>query len=217
MRGFESFHFSIESCKIEIQKFKVLLQKDELRERDDILPFFKENKHLSAFLGVYHPEIINFDLIKHEFCLFGDFYADLVVGDSEKSSFCFIEFEDARKESIFKKNFNKSTLEWSPRFEHGFSQLVDWFWRIDDYRRTQQLKNIFGNDESFSFTGLLIIGRDSFLAELEKARLKWRLEKVLIDSRKVNCITFDQLLSYLEERLLIYSGAYCAEEEAKDE
>ena len=49
----------------------------------------------------------------------------MVVGDASSHAYCFIEFEDATETSIFKKT-PKLTPEWSPRFEHGFSQLVDW-------------------------------------------------------------------------------------------
>ena len=37
-----------------------------------------------------------------EYPFYGDFAADLVVGDKAGKRFCVIEFEDGRKDSIFK-------------------------------------------------------------------------------------------------------------------
>ncbi|MFM7408562.1 MAG: hypothetical protein ACKO3K_18370 [Cuspidothrix sp.] len=45
---------------------------------------------------------------------------------------------------------------------------------------------------------------DDFLSDIEKARLKWRLNKVLVDSRKVICRTFDQLARDIRNRLSRY-------------
>ncbi|WP_332863611.1 Shedu immune nuclease family protein [Pannus brasiliensis] len=176
----------------------------ELKESSDILPFFRENLHLSAFLASYVPQIARIDRIKHEFTFFGDFRADLVVGDSDKKVYCFIEFEDATRTSIFINKKNRSTPAWSPRFEQGFSQIVDWFWKIDDFKNTVQFRSVFGS-ETIEVYGMLIIGRDSFLTDIDKSRLNWRLNKVVVDSRKIICITFDQLARDLRNRLSLYS------------
>ncbi len=53
---------------------------------------------------------------------------------------------------------------------------------------------------------MLIIGRNSFRSPLDKARLEWRLNKVLIDSRKIICITFDQMAEDIRDRLQLYSS-----------
>ena len=82
MRGLDFCDIDIKQCLIELEEFENLLRDNkELNERKDILPFFKERQHLSACIGWYAPD--NFcNQIKHEFTLFGDFRADLVVGDS---------------------------------------------------------------------------------------------------------------------------------------
>ena len=45
--------------------------------------------------------------------------------------------------------------------------------------------------------------------------MKWRLNKVLVDSRKVICITFDQLARDMRDRLSLYPLIYEAESEAE--
>jgi hypothetical protein len=189
LKPLDSFNFDVRKCIAELDEFEKLLKQAELRESQDILPFFKKNLDLSAFIASYVAEIVRFDRIKHEFTFFGDFRADLVVGDSTNATYCLIEFEDATRNSIFVKK-ERSTSDWSSRFEHGFSQIVDWFWKLDDFRNTAQFRAIFESD-SINFYGMLIIGRESFLSPIDKNPLRWRLNKVLIDSQKIICITFD--------------------------
>jgi hypothetical protein len=100
--------FPVPSPKYKIY-FARLLNR-ELKENEDILPFFKDRPNLSACIGWYSPDNLC-NQIKHEFTLFGDFRADLVVGDSRNNTYCFIEFEDATKDSIFKNKKGKSTSE----------------------------------------------------------------------------------------------------------
>ncbi|GAI27682.1 unnamed protein product, partial [marine sediment metagenome] len=129
MKDFINPHFSPATCSTEIEAFKTLLStKNNLEERRDILPFFKERIHLSTYIGTYVPDIRNFDRIAYEYELWGDFSVDLVVGDSQKSHYLFVEFESGNKDSMFKKKYGKQTLEWSPALERGFSQVIDWFW-----------------------------------------------------------------------------------------
>jgi hypothetical protein len=214
MKGLDSFNLDIKKCLFELEEFEnLLLNNKELKESKDILPFFKQRLHLSAFIGFYVPQIIRFNQIKHEFTFFGDFRADLAIGDSVNNTYCFIEFEDATEDSIFVEK-GRSTSDWSPRFEHGFSQIIDWFWKIDDFKNTSLARSIFGS-ENIEFYGILVIGRDDFLSEVDKTRLKWRLNKVLVDSRKVICITFDQFARDMRDRLSLYPLIYEAESEAE--
>ena len=50
-----------------------------------------------------------------------------------------------------------------------------------------------------------MIGRDQHLDAGERARLDWRTNYVIVNSKKVHCMTFDQLLSQLSTRLGILS------------
>jgi Domain of unknown function (DUF4263) len=193
MKDFIHLEFDPSICQSELTELKRLLQsKHSLSERDDILPFFRERQHLSAFVGSYHPKINRFDRVAFEYDLFGDFAADLVVGDSVKKSYCFVEFEDAASNSIFISKPGKSSPEWSPRFEKGFSQIVDWFWKLDDLKKTEDFENRF-NPRAIDYMALLIIGRNEYLEPREKKRLAWRQQNLLVNSKHIYCLTFDEL------------------------
>ncbi len=132
--------------------------------------------------------------------LFGDFCCDLVVGDFARHAYCFIEFEDAGPTSLFIKRGKKATREWSPRFERGFSQIVDWFHKLDDMRRSDDLVTRFGS-RTITFSGVLIIGRDHHLHAGERERLIWRRSHVVVSSRRIDCVTLDELVDDLHARL----------------
>lgn len=200
MKPLDTFVFKPKKCLAELNKFdKLLAKKRKLDERKDVLPFFKRNRHLAAYIGSYLPKLIRFDKMKSEFEVFVDFRADLVVGDSKNNCYCMIEFEDAKKSSIFKSH-TKSSPDWANRFEHGFSQLVDWFSMIDDMTHTKKSTSMFGNGAA-SFMGVLVIGRDQFLGQSEKDRLAWRVNNVTINTNKIVCVTYDQLARDLRDGL----------------
>jgi hypothetical protein len=170
MSTLQVLNFSYEQCLQETLELRDLLNsKTSLKERDDILPFFEKRMHLSAFIGS-DANLISYNRIAHEMELNGSFVCDLVVGDWDRRRYAFIEFEDATPKSIFVKKKHKQTPEWSPRFEHGFSQLVDWFFLIDEIRSTTDFQTTFGT-EPIDYVGLLILGRTQHLETRELARL----------------------------------------------
>jgi hypothetical protein len=206
-KNLEEIVFNPDKCRLEIAAFKKLLQsKKELAERADIQKFFKKHKQLSAFIGTFAPNIGPATRLGYEFPFMGDFSADIVLGNKEKGVFCVIEFEDGRLDSIFTKVPNKATTEWSRRFEHGFSQLVDWFSSLDDFKKTDRFAKDFGHGH-VSFIALLVLGRNAGVSEHDRNRLRWRTEKVRIDSHTVECLTFDDLYQYLEMRIGFYPQA----------
>jgi antiviral defense system Shedu protein SduA len=187
----------------ELDEFGELLRaRAALSEAADILPFFRERRHLSALLGSYHPNLIGYDRIAYELRLFGAFVADLVVGDSRRGSFCLVEFEDADPTSIFAMKPTRGTREWAARLERGFSQIIDWFWIVRDLERSQQLGRLFGVGQPDA-SGLLVIGRDADLTPDDRARLEWRRKHVPVDSRHVHICTYDELERDLRDRLLL--------------
>ena len=148
-------------CRVEIDEFGVLLaSKAELSEKYDIQPFFKSRLQLSAFIGSFMRNIGPATQICFEYGFFGDFAADIVLGDKAYRQFCVIEFEDGRLQSIFKPSPSGNTRVWSPRFEHGFSQIIDWYTMLDDLKKSQRFKRDFG-DGHVRFSAMLIIGRDA--------------------------------------------------------
>lgn len=199
MKRLNPVRFDPVACRDELRALRSLLSSPEpLSERRALLPFFRRAVHLSALIGSYSPQIGTSDLVAHEYVLFGDFTCDLVVGDSRRQSFCLIEFEDAAPDSIFVQR-GRETPVWSRRLEHGFSQLVDWFWKLDDARGSVEFQHRFGSG-SPSVMGILIVGRDG-LGSRERQRMQWRSEKVIVDSRQIICLTYDQLLSDLTRQL----------------
>jgi hypothetical protein len=204
MKTLEKFSISLAQCKKDLDQFKKLLDgKSSLSERDDVLPFFKSHKHLAAMIGSYNPKINGFDRLATDFSLFGDFSCDLAIGDSASNNFCFVEFEDASPSSVFTKKRGRSTPEWSGRFDHGFSQILDWFAILEDQKRTAQFKAKFEADV-IQYVGLLVIGRRQYLDNTQYERMRWRSEHVLVGSRQVNCITFDELYQTLALKVTLF-------------
>jgi hypothetical protein len=204
MKSLEKFTLNLPKCRRELADFQELLDRQGgLSERDEVLPSFKTHRHIAALIGAYNPRINRFDRIASEFDLFGDYTCDLVIGDSTSHNFCFVEFEDASPNSVFIKKRGKSTPEWSPRFEHGFSQILDWFRILEDQQRTAQFKARLGA-ETIQYLGLLVIGRRQFLDDAQYQRMRWRSEQVQVGARQVHCITFDELFQTLSLKLDIF-------------
>ncbi len=104
----------------------LLAARDELSEREDILPFLRAHPHLCALIGSYNRRANVYDRLGLEVPLFGQFTADLVSGDHSARAYTLLEAKDGRPGSIFAHRTRQRT-EWSSRCEHGLSQLMDWF------------------------------------------------------------------------------------------
>lgn len=69
-------------CWSQLERLESLLQsRDALEERKEILPFFRANSDLAAYIGTYVSDLDS-DLLAEEYDLFGDFVCDLAIGDS---------------------------------------------------------------------------------------------------------------------------------------
>jgi hypothetical protein len=201
MKTFIPLAFKPAQCQKELSDLrKLLARRPLLEERKHILPFFRKRRHFAAFTASYNPNLIRFDRIAFEYLLFGDFACDLAVGDSVKRTYCFIEFEDALPDSLFVKQGKKATRAWSPRFDHGYSQIIDWFCKLDDMRKSDDFAARFGA-RSISYSGILVVGRDQYLRPGERERLEWRRNNIVVASQKIECVTFDGLVEDLEARL----------------
>ncbi len=205
-KAFDPITFDPAACRKELQAFGRLLKTADLSERDDILPFFKKHRQLAAFVGTSASNVGPAPEIACEYSFLGDFTADLVVGRRETGAYLAVEFEDGKTNSLFRKVRGRSTTDWSPRFGHGFSQLVDWFCTLDDYKKTDKFRKEFG-EGYVTFAGLLVIGRDAGVSAADRVRLDWRTDKVLVDSHQIGCVTFDKLYRLLEERLGFFPEA----------
>jgi hypothetical protein len=206
-KNLETIVFDPSRFEKELKAFATLLQsKPDLSERDDIQPFFKKSKHFTAYLGTFSSAIGPATELAFEYPFFGDFSADVLLGSKKAGEFCVVELEDGRRDSIFKKASGRANPEWSARFEHGFSQMVDWFYHLDDFKGAKGFAKTFGYGH-IKFMGMLIIGRSTSLDDTQRSRLKWRSEKVLIDSHPIICLTLDDLHALLQTRFTLYRAA----------
>jgi hypothetical protein len=201
MKEFIDFNFSAHHFKQELQDFHTFINSSQdLREKKDILPFFRKHQNLAAYLGSYFPDIIIFDKLAYEYRLFGDFVADIIVGDSIRKRYLLIELEDASKNSVFIQKGKKVTREWSPRFLHGFAQLIDWFVKLDSLRRTPDFESIFGYG-LVKFEGILVAGKNSYFKNTaEFYRFDWFSDKTRVDSHAITCLTYDDIYEDLADR-----------------
>ncbi|HET6884101.1 MAG TPA: Shedu immune nuclease family protein [Pirellulales bacterium] len=196
----------------ELREFADLLaSRAELAERADIQQFFRERRHLCALVGSCGPHGSVADCLAFEFPIVGDFSADLVAGNREPRAFLFVELEDAKQNSVFTRAGERAARDWSPRFNHGFSQLVDWFCSLDDFKRTRRFSRDFGGGH-VRFSGLLVIGRSANMDDDERQRLSWRADKVKVDSVHVGCMTYDDLYNALSFRMRVWGVATEAED-----
>jgi hypothetical protein len=196
----------LKACKKSLKKLSRFLKDN--REIDEtgsngLQTFFLSNPDLILLMGDCFFPAMSPAAYQKEFSIIGEFRADFAISDAGKSKFLFVEFEDAKKNSVFvKKGKGKAQerYEWARRFEHGFSQVVDWHYRMDDLNRTAKFAEHFGSHD-IDYDGILIIGRDEFIKnDGGMARLKWRKEKTNINNHRIHCLTFDMLLCELTGR-----------------
>lgn len=194
---------SLQQVKNDLIAFDTLLKDNlELEETGSgsLQEFFKAHPDLLLLIGsalggglvpaAYLPECS----IVHEF------RADYAVANKDRSKFLFIEFENAKKESIFAaKALTKSntSYQWSKTFEHGFSQVVDWYFRLDDYLKTSKIDEHFGAPK-INYVGIIVLGRDHFLKQAGLTqRFEWRRDHTVINNQPLRCYTFDGLAKEL--------------------
>jgi hypothetical protein len=205
MKDFRTIVYDPAKVRKELQAFANLLKSNaSLSERKHLQPFFKKRDQLSAFMGTFAFNIGPGTHLAFEFPFLGDFAADIIVGNRDQGDYLVIELEDGTPPSMFTKIQGKKTKEWSKRFDHGYSQLVDWFSCLDDYRQTSKFIDEFGHSY-VTFHGLLIVGRNSGMTEEDRRRLRWRTKNVVVNSQPITCITFDDLYDALQRRLTLYS------------
>jgi hypothetical protein len=206
MKDLTKHAFNATTCRKEWLEFDNLLKtKKTIDENKDVLPFFKTRHDLSSLISGYFPDIKTVDVLAHEYPIYGAFKADLVVGESSTHNYLLIEFEDGNPNSIFRTKKGKSTPEWATRFEGAFSQLIDWLWKLEDMRSTADFTHVFGSRHA-NFQGLIIIGKDMALGDQELSRLKWRTDRVIVDSKAISCVSFNDLCTDLDFWLNKYYG-----------
>ena len=205
MRTFASLILDASALSDNLTEFEALLSSEaRLKERDQVIPFFKARPHLYAALELANSAVELPDRWAHELDLFGDFACDIAAGDSEANAYTLVEFEDAQEHSIFSRlQAGKTMKRWAPRFEHGFSQLVDWAWRISaEGESSAAFRRVFGDDNP-AIHLLLVVGRDADLTKDDFTSLRWRAKHTSLGQFRMSCFTFDGLLQSIRRRLLL--------------
>ncbi len=204
MKSFEARAKHLPACRRQLGQLRKLLAGQEcLSERSDVLPLFRACKDLSLLLGELCLLERSADRLAFEYDLFGDCACDLVVGSADLKEYVFVEFEDAEAYSVFKRVGPKARRDWSPRFDHGYSQIIDWFCKLHDMEKSDEFEARFGA-RSIEYSGLLVVGRDQHFEPGEQRRLEWRRSFVVVNSKKIKCLTFDELLALLAKQLAVY-------------
>ena len=125
-KEFTDVTFQPARFRSEVDRFRDLLGASRFPAERDVHDLFKACPHLTAYIGTLVGSVGIAKQVAHEFDIFGDYRADIVLGSRDRQ-FCFVEVESGGADAILKKVPNKATKEWSREFEHGFGQLIDWF------------------------------------------------------------------------------------------
>jgi hypothetical protein len=200
MPGFQPHTFDRVALQQEVQELQDLLDHSNDISEKQFHSFFEPRSHLRGWIGMRNSDLATPDLLAWEFPLFGDFRCDFVVGDSDQKAFTFVEYEDAGPKSLFVKQGKKATRVWSPRFESGYSQIIDWFYKLHAMTNTPDMEAQFGK-RSIRYTGLLVVGRNQYMTAGEAMRMEWRRDHVVVNSKHIVCLTYDQLVQDLLFRL----------------
>jgi hypothetical protein len=200
MPDFQPFTFNLIQCQQQIQELKALLASSADLGEAVFHDFFESRLDLRALVGPYNPALLSPDRLAWQYRIFGDFRCDFVIGDWTRKAYTFVEFEDARPNSLFVRQGEKATRAWSPRFDGGFSQIIDWFYKLQVMTDTPDMEARLGK-RAIRYSGVLIIGRDQHFQAGEQLRLGWRQDHVVVNSKHIVCVTYDQLLEDLMFRL----------------
>jgi hypothetical protein len=195
--------------RVQVQELKALLESSADLPETVFHAFFEPRADLRALVGLYSGALLSPDRLAWQYPLFGDFRCDFAVGDWARKAYTFVEFEDARPNSLFVKQGEKATRAWASRFESGYSQVIDWFYKLQAMTDTPDMEARLGK-RSVRYTGVLVIGRDQHLQAGERLRLEWRRDHVVVNSRQIVCVTYDELLQDLLFRLDQYTEAEAA-------
>jgi hypothetical protein len=200
MPQLQRINLDFSKAEAEVVKFRKFLQENATFSERDVVGELKKWPHLCGLIGSMRAGVPRADVYKFEFQLHGVFWADLVVGNLQERKFVFVEFEPGDETSLFGPGETNQMRDWSRRLEHGFGQLIDWAWAIQDVGHTSIFKNAFECD-NLSALYLLVCGRDATMNSTEKERFFWRSQNVALNGNIATCLTYDGLLVFFEGTL----------------
>jgi len=187
----------------EVEMFRQFLKQNPSAERGQFLPFFAQHKQLCAIMATFHYKVSTGTHLKMEGDLWSDFKCDLITGNRDVGAFVLVEFEDAKPQSLFHPKRGRKNSFWGTRVEHGFSQVVDWLFRIAREGSSDTLERDFGARQ-ISIMGIVVAGRDRDVSEYDRLRLDWRSDHTAIGGARVAFFTYDDLLRWLEGKVEIF-------------
>jgi hypothetical protein len=193
---------SIAAAKRELAEYEAFLQGRGFFLEREAVSFLKVRPHLCSLVQSLNPlRAPPANAYKFEFQIQGIFQADLVVGNTECQQFVLVEFEGGNENSLFGPSCTMQARDWSREMNHGFGQLIDWGWAIDDGRNTSILKNAFGCDH-VAAQFLLVCGRDAgMLDQAERGRFFWRANNLIIGNKNAALETYDGLFRWLRGQI----------------
>lgn len=217
----------IEDIKKQNEHLKKLIDKEGNISEKEIVDLFNQNELLIYLIPIVYSLTTKYNLRKgdefkiqkdKEKSIKGQHRTDYTVVSEMKDGYniCLIEIEDASNNSIFKSSNNRKSPEWSNRFEHGYSQILDWLYSIN-YMSDHDIIDEFNLNtkdiKRISFSSILIIGKCT-KNNKESRKLKWREEhisinnlsrenKTKVDDTKIFIVTlsslYDAILTWIEE------------------
>ena len=199
MSALHAISVDLKTATSELASFKAWLGTAGFVGETPIVAEIRSRPHmvclLAGALGFSAPNLIRFELQMK-----GMFRTDLVLGNDGLRQFGLIEFEDAMPDSIFRKG-TKQYRYWSPRIEHGFSQIVDWAWVRSDHPNDSVLVAGFGGRIGTS-TYAVICGRTMSLRDdMEEKRFAHRRASLRVEGQPAVVLTYDEMVRTMEDNL----------------
>jgi hypothetical protein len=196
-------NLDLDTAEQEFAKFRRWIDANGRFSERAVLTELKQYPHLTALLGYLMSGLGKPNVYKYEFEIQGVFRADLVVGNSISANFVLVEFEGGEDYSLFGPSGTNQMRDWGRQLQHGFGQIVDWSWAKNDSQHTDIYKNAFGC-ERVSQLYVLVCGRQDSMSKVEANRLQWRSDKTIIGGEKVLCMTYDDLVAFLDGTLALW-------------
>jgi hypothetical protein len=197
--------FDAALARAQLQEFRLLLRGHATISEADVCAFVRAREQLVAAIGLLNSSVDTVNRWAPEVDLGGKHSCDLAVGDSRRTAYTLVEFEDAGPDSVFKSQ--PATPYWTDRFNHGYAQIIDWLCFLDGTQMTPQFRDYWGAATPPQFVGVLVIGRAVPALEGEgRQRIEWRSAKVKVNSYPVLCMTYHDLVDRLLNKLDMRAG-----------
>lgn len=199
MSALHAISVDLKTATSELTSFKTWLATAGFVGETSIVAEIRSRPHMACLLavtlGLSAPNLIRFELQMK-----GIFRTDLVLGNDGLRQFCLIEFEDAKSDSIFKKG-TKQYRYWSPRIEHGFSQIVDWAWVRSDHPNDSVLVAGFGGRIATSAYAVVCGRTNSLRDDTEEKRFAHRRASLKVEGQPALVLTYDEMVRHMEDNL----------------